>query len=86
MATRRACCGTARAAKERAAELAKLALKKAALDAKLAKAGAAARRRHFGNEDLKFIDFHQLQIENKKFVRELEDKNRVLHDLKAKAS
>jgi len=73
-----------RAVKERQAELHKLALKKAAMEGKLAKAAQAVRRRHFGNEDLKFIDFHQLQIENKKFVRELDDKNRVLHDLKGK--
>jgi len=33
-------------------------------------------------DDLKFIDFHQLQIENKKYVKEIDDKNGKLMDLK----
>lgn len=35
-------------------------------------------------DDLKFIDFHQLQIENKKYLKEIEDKNSKL--LKTKVS
>jgi hypothetical protein len=27
-------------------------------------------------DDLKFIDFHQLQIENKKFVKDIDEKNK----------
>mmetsp|Transcript_41271 Transcript_41271/g.36616 ORF Transcript_41271/g.36616 Transcript_41271/m.36616 type:complete len:81 (+) Transcript_41271:611-853(+) len=33
-------------------------------------------------DDLKFIDFHQLQIENKKYVKEIDEKNEKLLDLK----
>ncbi len=33
-------------------------------------------------DDLKFIDFHQLQIENKKYVKEIDLKNKNLLDLK----
>lgn len=33
-------------------------------------------------DDLKFIDFHQLQIENKKYVSEIDDKNTKLLHLK----
>lgn len=33
-------------------------------------------------DDLKFIDFHQLQIENKKHVRDIEDRNSKLLGLK----
>ncbi len=33
-------------------------------------------------EDLKFIDFHQLQIENKKFNKELHEKNIKLAEIK----
>lgn len=33
-------------------------------------------------DDLKFIDFHQLQIENKKYVKEIDEKNSKLMFLK----
>lgn len=33
-------------------------------------------------DDLKFIDFHQLQIENKKYVKDIDQKNADLLDLK----
>lgn len=33
-------------------------------------------------DDLKFIDFHQLQIENKKYVKEIDEKNKKLLALK----
>jgi hypothetical protein len=33
-------------------------------------------------DDLKFIDFHQLQIENKKFVKDIDDRNKTLLKLK----
>jgi hypothetical protein len=29
-------------------------------------------------DDLKFIDFHQLQIENKKFVKDIDEKNKTV--------
>jgi len=34
-------------------------------------------------DDLKFIDFHQLQIDNKKYVKEIDEKNRKLLSLKS---
>jgi len=33
-------------------------------------------------DELKFIDFHQLQIENKKYVKEIEEKNAKLLEYK----
>lgn len=33
-------------------------------------------------DDLKFIDFHQLQIENKKYVKQIDEKNKKLLALK----
>ena len=33
-------------------------------------------------DELKFIDFHQLQIENRKYVKEIEEKNQKLLDSK----
>jgi len=33
-------------------------------------------------DDLKFIDFHQLQIENKKHVKEIEERNKKVINLK----
>ena len=33
-------------------------------------------------DDLKFIDFHQLQIENKKYVKLIDEKNKKLLSLK----
>lgn len=35
-------------------------------------------------DDLKFIDFHQLQIENKKHVKEIDERNKTLLQLKLK--
>jgi hypothetical protein len=37
-------------------------------------------------EDLKFIDFHQLQIENKKHVKDIDDRNSKLLILKVSAT
>ncbi len=34
------------------------------------------------NNELEFIDFHQLQIENKKYVKEVDEKNKLLLKLK----
>jgi hypothetical protein len=34
------------------------------------------------NNELQFIDFHQLQIENKKYVKEVDEKNKLLLKLK----
>jgi len=40
-----------------------------------------AKKQELG-DDLKFIDFHQLQIENKKYLKEIKEKNEKLLDLK----
>ena len=37
-------------------------------------------------DDLKFIDFHQLQIENKKSIREIEQRNSQLMQYKLNAT
>jgi len=37
-------------------------------------------------EDLKFIDFHQLQIENKKHVKDIDDRNNKLISMKVSAA
>lgn len=37
-------------------------------------------------EDLKFIDFHQLQIENKKHIKDIDDRNMKFQILKASAT
>ncbi len=37
-------------------------------------------------EDLKFIDFHQLQIENKKHVKDIDERNLKLIRLKVSAA
>lgn len=37
-------------------------------------------------DDLKFIDFYQLQIENKKYVKEIDEKNKKLLALKISTS
>ena len=34
------------------------------------------------NNELQFIDFHQLQIENKKYVKEVDEKNKLLLKIK----
>lgn len=36
-------------------------------------------------DELKFIDFHQLQIENKKYVKEIEEKNQRLLKFKVRS-
>ena len=60
----------------------KLGLKRATLEAKLLKIEAALKKKEVTGDELKFIDFHQLQIENKKYLKDLEDKNTKLLELK----
>ena len=50
----------------------------------MAKLTAQIRKKDELGDDLKFIDFHQLQIENKKYLKEIDDKNGKL--LKSKIS
>lgn len=60
----------------------KLGLKRATLESKLLKIEAALKKKEITGDELKFIDFHQLQIENKKYLKDLEDKNTKLLELK----
>ena len=60
----------------------KLGLKRATLESKLLKIEGALKKKEITGDELKFIDFHQLQIENKKCVKDLEDKNSKLLDMK----
>ena len=47
------------------------------------KANAQIKQKAEAGDDLKFIDFHQLQIENKKHVNEIDDRNKKMISLKA---
>lgn len=62
--------------------IAKYKTKKATLEAQIVKIESQIRKKEEMGDDLKFIDFHQLQIENKKYVKEIEDKNDKLLKLK----
>ena len=46
------------------------------------KAEAQIKQKEEMGDDLKFIDFHQMQIANKKHVKEIEERNRKLLKLK----
>ena len=58
--------------------------KKDSLSQQVSKLTAQIRKKDELGDDLKFIDFHQLQIENKKYLKEIDDKNGKL--LKSKVS
>ena len=62
--------------------IAKYKTKKATLEAQIVKIESQIRKKDEMGDDLKFIDFHQLQIENKKYLKEIEDKNDKLLKLK----
>lgn len=52
---------------------------------KIYKTEEQLRQKDTGDE-LKFIDFHQLQIQNKKHVKDIDEKNKKLKEMKQKAS
>ena len=60
----------------------KLQLKNISLKTQIMKAETQIRHKEEMGDDLKFIDFHQLQIENKKHVKDIDDRNKKLLDLK----
>lgn len=70
--------------KERAKDalIGKLTLKNTSLKAQIAKADTQIKHKEDMGDDLKFIDFHQLQIENKKYVKDIDEKNKKLLTLK----
>ena len=67
---------------EKEARIQKLCVKRSSLETKLLKIESALKKKEVTGDELKFIDFHQLQIENKKYLKDLEDKNAKLLELK----
>ncbi|KRX10072.1 hypothetical protein PPERSA_08475 [Pseudocohnilembus persalinus] len=64
------------------AEIEKLKSKKATYESQIFKTNNQIIKKEEMGDDLKFIDFHQLQIENKKYVKEIDEKNQKLLKLK----
>jgi len=64
----------------------KLQAKNVSLKSAIVKKESQIRQKHEMGEELKFIDFHQLQIENKKHVKEIDDRNQKLIILKVSAA
>ena len=60
----------------------KLQLKNVSFKTQILKADTQIRHKEEMGDDLKFIDFHQLQIENKKHVKDIDDRNNKLLTLK----
>lgn len=67
---------------EKQMRIEKLTIKQTSLENKLGKLENALKKKEVTGDELKFIDFHQLQIENKKYLKNLEDKNAKLLELK----
>jgi hypothetical protein len=64
--------------KQKEALIDKLQSKNVSLKVQILKAETQIKHKDEMGDDLKFIDFHQLQIENKKHVKEIEDRNKTL--------
>ncbi len=60
----------------------KLMLKNVSLKGQIMKADQQIKHKEEMGDDLKFIDFHQLQIENKKHVKDIDERNQKLIMLK----
>lgn len=60
----------------------KLQLKNVSLKTQIMKAETQIKHKEEMGDDLKFIDFHQLQIENKKHVKDIDERNKKLLALK----
>lgn len=56
--------------------------KKATYETQIFKTESQIKKKEEMGDDLKFIDFHQLQIENKKYVKDIDQKNKDLLELK----
>lgn len=63
----------------------KLLMKNQAYKIAIKKAETQLRSKQETGDDLQYIDFHQLQIENSQFVKRIEEANQDLHDLKRRA-
>jgi len=68
--------------KQKDALINKYKVKKQSLINQILKTENQIKKKEEMGDDLKFIDFHQLQIENKKYVKEIDEKNEKLLDLK----
>lgn len=64
----------------------KLRLKNANLKSQISKLQATLNQKEDGGEALHYIDYHQLQIENKQYVAKIEERNKELSDLKTSSS
>ncbi|KAM3131638.1 hypothetical protein pb186bvf_016302 [Paramecium bursaria] len=64
------------------AQIEKYKQKKANLEQQITKTSNQIIKKEEMGDDLKFIDFHQLQIENKKYVKLIDEKNKKLLSLK----
>ena len=68
--------------KQKEAYIDKLQSKNVSYKVQILKAEQQIKHKEDMGEDLKFIDFHQLQIENKKHVKDISDRNNKLIQLK----
>lgn len=68
--------------KQKEAQIEKLQSKNVSYKVQILKAESQIKHKDEMGEDLKFIDFHQLQIENKKHVKDIDDRNKKLLKLK----
>ena len=59
--------------RQKEALIAKLQLKNVSLKSQIMKADQQIKHKEEMGDDLKFIDFHQLQIENKKHVKDIDE-------------
>jgi len=64
----------------------KIQLKNVSYKNQIQKAEAQIKQKVEMGDDLKFIDFHQLQIENKKHVKDIDERNKKLVALKVNAT
>ena len=67
---------------QKEAQIEKLTQKNVTLKVAILKAEAQIKQKEEMGDDLKFIDFHQMQIANKKHVKEIEERNKKLIKLK----
>lgn len=68
--------------KAKEAHIDKIQLKNVSYKNSIRKADTQIRQKEEMGDDLKFIDFHQLQIENKKHVKDIDERNKKLIALK----
>ena len=71
--------------KAKEAMIDKIQLKNVSYKHQISKADNQIKQKEEMGDDLKFIDFHQLQIENKKHVKDIDERNKKLLALKFNA-